>query len=98
MDEKRKNTWSSWKDAGEGRDHHSCHSTSVLGGARNIGLASGVEFAFFFAPRCRLLTESLTIEQIATQLQPEVTTLQAHFADQTGLAELVRVINNLATA
>ena len=40
---------------------------------------------------------SLTIEEVATQLQ-EVTTLKTHVADQTGLVEAVRAIKNLATA
>ena len=40
----------------------------------------------------------MTIEQVVTQLQQEVITLKAQVADQTGLAEAVRAISNLATA
>ena len=40
---------------------------------------------------------SLTIEQVVTQLQQEVITLKAKVACQTGLADAVRAINNLAT-
>ena len=35
---------------------------------------------------------SMTIEQVAAQLQKEVFTLKAQFSDQTGLAEAVRAI------
>ena len=41
---------------------------------------------------------SLTIDQVVTQLQQEVSTFKAQVADQTGMAEAVRAINNLATA
>ena len=37
---------------------------------------------------------SLTIEHVVTQLQQEVITLKAQTADQTGLADAVRAINN----
>ena len=38
------------------------------------------------------------MEQVVTQLQQEVITLKAQVADQSGLADAVRAINNLATA
>ena len=41
---------------------------------------------------------SVTTEQVVTQLQHEEITLKAQVADQTGLADAVRAINNLATA
>ena len=36
---------------------------------------------------------SMTIEQVAAQLQQDVFTLKAQVADQTGLVEAVRAIN-----
>ena len=41
---------------------------------------------------------SLTIEQVVTQLQQQVITLKAQVADQNGLGDAVRAIENLATA
>ena len=41
---------------------------------------------------------SLTIEQVVTRLKQEIITLKAQVANQTGLADAVRAINNLATA
>ena len=41
---------------------------------------------------------SMTMEQVVIQLQHEVITLKAQVADQTGLADAVRAINNLAAA
>ena len=38
------------------------------------------------------------MEQVVTQLQPEVFTLNAQVAAQSGVADAVRAINNLATA
>ena len=38
------------------------------------------------------------IEQVVTELQQEVFTFKAQVADQSGLADAVRAINNLATA
>ena len=40
----------------------------------------------------------MTMEQVVTQLQQQVLTLRAQVADQSGLADAVRAINNLATA
>ena len=40
----------------------------------------------------------LTIEKVVTQLRRKLITLKAQAADQTGLAEAVRAINDLATA
>ena len=39
-----------------------------------------------------------TMEQIVTQLQQKVFALKAQVADQSGLADAVRAVNNLATA
>ena len=41
---------------------------------------------------------TMTMEQVVTQLQLEVFTLKAQVADQSGLADAVRDMNNLATA
>ena len=41
---------------------------------------------------------SMTMEQVVTQLQQEVFNLRAHVAVESGLADAVRAINNLATA
>ena len=41
---------------------------------------------------------SKTMEQVVTQLQQELFTLRAHVAAESGLADAVRAINNLATA
>ena len=41
---------------------------------------------------------SMTLEQVVTQLQQEVFNLRAQVAAETGLADAVRAINNLATA
>ena len=41
---------------------------------------------------------TMTMEQVVTQLQQESFTLRAQVAAESGLADLVRVINNLATA
>ena len=41
---------------------------------------------------------TMTVEQVVTQLQQEVFTLKAQVADQSGLADAVHAINNLATA
>ena len=41
---------------------------------------------------------SMTIEQVVAQLQQETSSLKAHVADQSGLTDAVRAINNLATA
>ena len=38
------------------------------------------------------------MEQVVTQLQQEIFTLKAQVAEQSGLADAVRAINNLATA
>ena len=40
----------------------------------------------------------MTIEQAVAQHQQEMITLKAQVADQTGLAEAVRAITNLATS
>ena len=40
----------------------------------------------------------MTMEQVVTEFQQEVFTLKAQVADQSGLADAVRAINNLATA
>ena len=40
----------------------------------------------------------LTTEQVVSELQQEVTTFKAQVADQIGLVEAVRDVNNLATA
>ena len=41
---------------------------------------------------------SMTMEQVATQLQQELFTLGARVAAESGLADAVRAINNLAKA
>ena len=41
---------------------------------------------------------SMTMEQVVTQLQEEVFNLRAQVAAESGLADAVRAINNLATA
>ena len=41
---------------------------------------------------------SMTMEQVVTQLQQEVSNLRAQVAAESGLADAVRAINNLATA
>ena len=41
---------------------------------------------------------SMTMEQVVTQLQQELITLRAQVAAESGLADAVRAINNLATA
>ena len=41
---------------------------------------------------------SMTMEQVVTQLQQESFTLRAQVAVESGLADAVRAINNLATA
>ena len=41
---------------------------------------------------------SMTMEQVVTQLQQELFTLRARAAAESGLADAVRAINNLATA
>ena len=41
---------------------------------------------------------STTVEQVVTRLQQELLNLRAQVAAQSGLAEAVRAINNLATA
>ena len=41
---------------------------------------------------------SMTMEQVVTQLQQELFTLRAQVAAESGLADAVRAINNLATA
>ena len=41
---------------------------------------------------------SMTMEQVVTQLEQEVFTLRAQVASESGLADAVRAINNLATA
>ena len=40
---------------------------------------------------------SITMEQVVTQLQQELFTLRAQVAAESGLADAVRAINNLAT-
>ena len=40
----------------------------------------------------------MTMEQVVTQLQQEPVTLRAQVAAESGLADVVRAINNLATA
>ena len=40
----------------------------------------------------------MTMEQVVTQLQQELFTLRAQVAAESGLADSVRAINNLATA
>ena len=40
----------------------------------------------------------MTMEQVVTQLQQERFTLRAHVTAESGLADAVRAINNLATA
>ena len=52
----------------------------------------------FFAYVVNSGRKTLAIEQVVTQLQQEMIPLKARVADQTGLAEAVRAINNLATA
>ena len=39
----------------------------------------------------------MTMEQVVTRLQQEVSTLKAQVADQSTHADAVRAINNLAT-
>ena len=41
---------------------------------------------------------SMTMEQVVTQLQQELFILRASVAPESGLADAVRAINNLATA
>ena len=41
---------------------------------------------------------SMTMEQVVTPLQQELFTLSAQVAAESGLADAVRAINNLATA
>ena len=41
---------------------------------------------------------SMTMEHVVTQLQQELFTLRAQVAAESGLADAVRAINNLATA
>ena len=41
---------------------------------------------------------TMTMEQVDTQLRQEVLTLKAQVADQSGLADAVRAVNNLAIA
>ena len=41
---------------------------------------------------------SMTMEQVVTQLQQELFTLRTQVAAESGLADAVRAINNLATA
>ena len=41
---------------------------------------------------------SMTMEQVVTQLQQELFTLRVQVAAESGLADAVRAINNLATA
>ena len=41
---------------------------------------------------------SMTMEQVVTQLQQEVFNLQTQVAAESGLADAVRAVNNLATA
>ena len=41
---------------------------------------------------------SMTMEQVVTQPQQEVSNLRAQVAAESGLADAVRAINNLATA
>ena len=41
---------------------------------------------------------SMTIEQVVTRLQQELSTLRAQVAAESGLADAVRAIDNLATA
>ena len=41
---------------------------------------------------------SMTMEQVVSQLQQEVFNLRAHVAAESGLADAVRAMNNLATA
>ena len=41
---------------------------------------------------------SMTMDQVVTQLQQELCTLTAQVAAESGLADAVRAINNLATA
>ena len=40
----------------------------------------------------------MTMEQVVTQLQQELFTLRAQVAEESGLADVVRAINNLTTA
>ena len=40
----------------------------------------------------------MTMEHVVTQLQQELFTLRGHVAAESGLADAVRAINNLATA
>ena len=63
---------------------------------RNTGFESGVDSA----GRCLLWPFWNVADDwpVVTQLQQETTTLKAQDADQTGLADAVRAINNLATA
>ena len=70
-------------------------SSSVCGGARET-LCEDWSFSLFaYFDDSEM---SLTIEHVVTQLQQEVTTLEAPVADQTGLADAVQAINKLATA
>ena len=41
---------------------------------------------------------SMTMEQVVTQLQQELFTLRDQVAEECGLADAVRAVNNLATA
>ena len=59
---------------------------------RNACFASGVGSAVFsYVVNSGML---LTSEHVVTQLQQEVFTVNAQVADQSGLADAVRVINN----
>ena len=44
------------------------------------------------------MTMTMTMEQVVTQIQQEVLTLEAQVADQSGLADAARAIKKLAPA
>ena len=83
---------------GGGRDHKNCHSTLVWGRARETLVSRLVWSLLLFAYVVETGRRPLTIEQVETQLQQEMITLNAQVADRTGPTEAVRAINNLATA
>ena len=49
-------------------------------------------------PKFSRVSMSMTMEQVVTQLRQELFTLRAQVAAESGLADAVRAINNLATA
>ena len=48
--------------------------------------------------RLQWKAQEQAIEPVVTQTRPEVMTLEAQVADQTGLADVAQAVTNLATA